>query len=119
MPTPSQITQIHLENDGRREILEDFLINRAIKLIWTSHSLNSLGEIIAPGKGPFTWDDSERRIYRAEIDAALAHIYGVSREEFEYILDTFTILHDKEVTELGEYQMKKDCLAMFDKIKIP
>ena len=37
---------------------------------------------------------------RAELDAAYFHLYGLERDEVEYIMDTFPIVSAKETAEL-------------------
>jgi hypothetical protein len=38
---------------------------------------------------PFVWDEERRFAMRAELDAAYFHLYGVERNDVEYIMDTF------------------------------
>jgi hypothetical protein len=87
-------------------------------LNWTSHSLDPLGEAVGIDEGPFEWDEDDRRRRRAKIDAAIAHIYGLKREQFEYILESFDILKEREISDLGEYRRKQECLEAFDRISI-
>jgi hypothetical protein len=42
------------------------------------------------GDGVHIWKEEERAQLRAELDAAYFHLYGISREDAEYILTTFT-----------------------------
>jgi hypothetical protein len=58
-------------------------------------------------------DDGERAQTRAELDALIAHLYGLTRDEFAYILDTFPVLRRKELAAFGEYQSKRKALEEF------
>lgn len=118
MPTPEQVKDFQIIVDGKGEPLKDFLIRYGLRLIWTSHSLDSLGYAIAPDEGPFVWEDDERRKMRAELDAAIAKVYGLTEEEYSYILDTFTILRDRDITDFGEYKTKRETLEAFNRIRI-
>ncbi|HED14599.1 MAG TPA: hypothetical protein ENI62_13260 [Gammaproteobacteria bacterium] len=60
--------------------------------------------------------DPER--LRAEIDAYVAHLYGLSRDDFAYILDIFPVLKKKEIKAFGEFMSKRKCLEEFDRIGI-
>jgi len=37
-------------------------------------------------------EEAERNALRAELDGIIAHIYGMTEEEFAYILSTFPIV---------------------------
>ena len=118
MPIPEQIGKMIISYGDKSQKLPDFLIHRSLRLTWSSHALDSLGEAIAPRQGPFIWNDEERRVLRAEIDATIAHVYGITNEEYAYILDSFTILRDKDTEEFSEYRTKRECLEMYKKINI-
>jgi hypothetical protein len=61
-------------------------------------------------------DTGDRAQLRAEIDAYVAHLYGLSRDDFAYILDTFPVLRRKEVKAFGEFMSKRKCLEEYDRI---
>jgi len=63
-------------------------------------------------------DIGDRAQLRAEIDAYVAHLYKLSRDDFAYILDTFPVLKRKEETAFGEFMSKRKCLEEYDRIKI-
>jgi len=63
---------------------------------------------------PFTWDEERRAQLRAELDALYAHLYGLSREEVEYILETFPIVKRRDVERWGEYRTKRRVVEAFD-----
>jgi hypothetical protein len=118
MPTPEQIKTHSVETADGKESLWDFLLQRGLKLIWTSHSLDPLGDDVNSEDGPYVWDTDERRTLRAEIDAALAQRYGISRDDLEYILDSFDILARQEIEKYGEFRQKQECLAAYDRITV-
>ena len=61
-------------------------------------------------------DTGNRAQLRAEIDAYVAHLYGLSRDEFSYILDTFPVLKKKEEKAFGEFMSKRKCLEEYDRL---
>jgi hypothetical protein len=65
---------------------------------------------------PFKWDEERRAHLRAELDGLFAHLYGLHREEFDYILDTFPIVRRKDEARYGEYRTKRLCLEAYDRI---
>jgi hypothetical protein len=62
-------------------------------------------------------DTGDRAQLRAEIDAYVAHLYGLSRDDFAYILDTFPVLKKKEKKAFGEFMSKRKCLEEYDRVE--
>ncbi len=48
---------------------------------------------------------------------AVVHLYGLSRDDFAYILDTFPVLKKKEKKAFGEFMSKRKCLEEYDRIE--
>ncbi|ABX04601.1 MAG TPA: hypothetical protein DEF47_02145 [Herpetosiphon sp.] len=75
---------------------------------------------------PFRWSDERRAVLRAELDARIARLYGLSRDELRYILDpaevygpdfpgeTFRVLKEKELKQYGEYRTRRLVLEAWD-----
>jgi hypothetical protein len=58
-----------------------------------------------------------RELAMAEIEAIVAReVYGLSREDLEFILDAFGILCDDECKRHGEYRTKRLVLDHYDSI---
>ena len=55
---------------------------------------------------PFVWDDERRSWLRAGLDTAFFHLYGITRDDADYILDTFPIVRRKDEATFGEYRTK-------------
>lgn len=53
---------------------------------------------------------------RAELDALMFHVYGVSRDDAGYILETFPIVKRKDIAAHGEYRTKRLILEAYDRI---
>jgi hypothetical protein len=74
---------------------------------------------------PFIWNDDRRARIRAELDARIARLYGVTRDDLRYILDpqevegpdfpgeTFRVLKEKELRQYGEYRTRRLVLEAF------
>lgn len=61
------------------------------------------------------WDGERRAALRAELDAIYAHLYGLTREELGYILETFPIVKRKDVERYGSFRTKEMVLSYYDK----
>ena len=61
---------------------------------------------------PFTWDVEERRHLRARLDALYFHLYGLSREDAGYVMETFPIVKRQDEAEFdGKYRTREMVLA--------
>ena len=67
---------------------------------------------------PDRHDTGDRAQLRAEIDAYVAHLYGLSRDDFAYTLDTFPVLKKKEKKAFGEFMSKRKCLEEYDRLTL-
>lgn len=51
---------------------------------------------------------------RAELDAAFFHLYGIERDDVDYIMDTFPVVKRKDVVAHGSYRTKEAILKIYD-----
>lgn len=65
------------------------LVRRSAQLTCTDKVFDDLADEVGIVRGGDT-DPHKRWKIQGEIDAIVAHIYGLTQEEFEHILDTFT-----------------------------
>lgn len=63
---------------------------------------------------PTRYNQHDRAIWRAELDALACHLYGLDRDEVDYILETFPIVRRQEEARHGEYRTKRLILAAYD-----
>lgn len=63
---------------------------------------------------PYSWNENRRFQLRCDLDALFGHLYNLTRDEFEYILETFPIVKRNDETEYGEYRTKRVILEKFD-----
>ena len=63
---------------------------------------------------PFRWDEARRYLLRCELDAAFFHLYGISRDDAAYILDTFPIVKRKDIAAHGTYRTQETILRIYD-----
>jgi len=63
---------------------------------------------------PFVWDTDRRFELQRELDAIYAHLYGISREDLEYILETFPIVKKNDEKTFGTFKTKELVLEYYD-----
>jgi hypothetical protein len=51
------------------------------------------------------------------LNGLYAHLYGLSREELDYILETFPIVKRKDEERYGEYRTKRMVLEAFESLR--
>ena len=66
---------------------------------------------------PFIWNDEERRHLRARLDALYFHLYGLSKEDAEYILSTFPIVQREDEAQFGSYRTRDLILAYMNALE--
>ena len=94
--------------------IRDWLLPRVLELSYTAWDLQAFAEDCGDNGPPFMWDPERRFQLRGEIDAAFFHLYGISRDDTAYILDTFPVLKQSEKREHGEYRTKRVVLETYD-----
>ena len=94
--------------------IRDWLLPRVLELTYTAWNLKAFAEDCGDDGAPFIWEPERRFRLRCEIDAAFFHMYGISRDDAAYILDTFPVLERSEGREHGEYRTKRVVLETYD-----
>ncbi len=62
----------------------------------------------------FPWNEKHRFQLQCELDAIYAHLYGLEKEEMDYILETFPIVKRKDIAKYGSYCTKETILQLYD-----
>lgn len=111
------------------------IVERVSRLCWFNHDLDGWMDELREDSSekydlpdePVIWDDGQRAIWQAELDAIFAYLYGLTTEELRYILDpedvcgkgcvneTFRVLKDNELRKFGEYRTKRLVLEAWDR----
>ncbi|MET8418933.1 Eco57I restriction-modification methylase domain-containing protein [Streptomyces sp. NPDC005134] len=100
-----------------------FLTPRVLELAYTAHDMAGLARDLDDEGAPFRWDEERRAQLRAELDAYFFHLYGMSRDDADYILETFQTepkggLKHNEIAKYGEYRTKRLVLAEYDRMAV-
>jgi hypothetical protein len=105
-----------------------FITPRVLELTYTSHSMKPFAEDLGYSGPPFAWNEHRRALLRAELDATVAKLYGLTRDQLRYILDptdvygadypseTFRVLKSNDIAKFGEYRTAKLVLQAFDQL---
>ncbi|MBI1893981.1 MAG: hypothetical protein HYS14_07720 [Candidatus Rokubacteria bacterium] len=94
--------------------VSEWLRSRVIELAYTAWDLAAFARDCGYDSAPVRWDPERRFLLRCEVDAAFFHLYGLTREEAAYILDTFPIVCRTDAQRYGEYRTKRVILDIYD-----
>lgn len=116
----------------------DFIVPRVVELTYTAWDLQAFAQDILdevgpetwvrwfegvpihtspppegqfPTPAPFVWNEQRRAILRAELDGLYAHLYGLTRDELAYILNTCPIVRRKDEARYGGVPDQADGVA--------
>ena len=89
----------------------DLVRKHVLKLTYTSVDMKPFAHDLGYDGPPFVWDEEERRHLKARIDALYFLLYGLSRDEAGYVLDTFPIVRRDDEQAFGFYRTKEMILA--------
>lgn len=103
-----------------KRTLEEWISERVLKLSCTAVDMLPLAETCdftggdAEGGRLNHWKSQERADLLAELDAAYLHLYGLDRDEAEYLLSTFKIAGKSDPGLPGTRSVGESILDVFD-----
>lgn len=99
-------------------LVRDWILPRVLELTYTAWDLEAFGRDVGYDGPPFRWDPDRRFLLRCELDAAFFHLYGISRDDADYILETFPIVRKNDEKAHGEYRTKRVILDIYDELAL-
>jgi len=109
VPTPSTL-----------EAHTGFLTPRVLELVYTAYDMAPLARDLGDGGAPFVWDGERRAQIRAELDAFFFRLYGIERDDVDYIMETFQTesggLKNNDIAKYGAYRTKDLILEVYDRM---
>jgi hypothetical protein len=108
--------------------LESWISERVLKLTCTAEDMLPLADACEFTGGSFEkeyggrlnkWDEAERAELMADLDAAFFHLYGLEREDVEYILSTFKGIHDERTLFPGQVSTAQRIVQKFTEMSFP
>ena len=89
----------------------DLVRDHVLHLTYTANDMAPFARDLGYEGPPFIWNDEERRHLRARLDALYFHLYGLSKEDAEYILSTFPNVQGEDEAQFGSYRTRDLILA--------
>ena len=89
----------------------DLVRDHVLRLTYTAHDMAPFARDLGYDGPPFRWDEEERRHLRGRLDALYFHLYGLSREDADYVLGTFPIVRREDERKFSHYRTRDLVLA--------
>lgn len=96
------------------QTVREWMAPRVLELLYTSWDLQPYAIECHFEGPPFVWDEERRFQIRCELDAAFFRLYGLTKDEVGYVMDTFSVVRRKEEAEFGSYRTKEVILSKFE-----
>ena len=94
-PLPKTFTETCTWSKSERTV-RDWIREWEQELTYTAWDMAPAARDLDDNGPPFVWDPERRATLRAELDGAFFHLYGIDRDDAEYILSTFPIANRKD-----------------------
>ena len=88
-----------------------------MQLTCVSEDMRGLAAAAGFAEGVHGWDEGERARLRAELDAGYFLLYGIERQEVEYILSTFSGAGKEGETIFGVGSQFDMILKSYDRMR--
>lgn len=100
-----------------RQKLERWISERVLKLTCTAEDMIPLAEAAEFAERVHRWNEGERAKLRAELDAAYFILYGLEREDVDYILSTFQGVRDEDEAHGGAGPTRRAIIEDYEQFK--
>lgn len=95
-------------------IVADWIRTRVTALSVTSTSLTQMAVELTGKPVIHEWYLGARKGLLAELDGTMFHLYGVSRDDVDYIMESFPIVKRKDIAAFGSYRTKELIMEAYD-----
>ncbi|MFZ1324555.1 MAG: restriction endonuclease [Candidatus Contendobacter sp.] len=96
--------------------IADFIRSQVLRLSYTAVDLRPFATDMGYEGEPFVWDEDDRRHRLARLDALFFHLYGLDRNDADYILAQFPIVREQDEKQFGRYLTRDLILAYLNAV---
>jgi len=112
VPSPADIEQFAPRLGGPQGTR--WIVDRVLELSFTAWDIREFAKDCGYEGSPFQWNSLRRALLKAELDAAVFHLYGFSRSQVENVMASFLVIRDNEFREFGAYRSRDFVLDRYD-----
>ena len=98
------------------QTIADFIRAQVLRLTYTAVDLRPFAADLGYEGEPFVWDEDDRRHRLARLDALFFHLYGLDRNDADYILAQFPIVREQDEKQFGRYLTRDLILAYLNAV---
>ncbi len=92
----------------------DWHVPLVLELTYTAWDLAPWAAELGYSGPPFAYDEARREQLPAELDACFFHLYGFSKGQVEYAMESFPIVKRHDEVRYGEFRTKRIILESFE-----
>ena len=113
-PVPAPSTFDGVSAWDKHSSLSVWILPRVLELTYTAWDIKPFAHDVGYEGPPFRWNPERRFLLRCELDAAFFHLYGLSRDDADYVMDAFPIVRKNDEKDHGEYRSNRVILKIYD-----
>lgn len=87
--------------------LGEQVLDRVLRLTYTSHDLEPFACELGYSGPPFAWDEEERRHLLAQLDAMAFQLYSLGEDDIGYVLSTFSNVERDDRRHFRRYRTRE------------
>lgn len=87
-------------------LIAGIIRENVLRLSYTAEDLRSFAKDLGYDGDPFVWDEEDRRHRMARLDALFFHLYGLSRDDADYVMNTFPIVREQDEKQFGRFRTR-------------
>lgn len=116
IPDPDRFQVLHYEGTPAADHIQEL----AIQLTYHAEDLREFAKEAGYDRDPYSYtqpNDRAREEVRFELEALMAHVYGIEADDFERLFATFEQIKTEDINEHGHYRTRDEIKQRFEDMK--
>ncbi|NHN41823.1 N-6 DNA methylase [Halorubellus sp. JP-L1] len=116
IPDPGRFQALHYQG----EPVADHIQELAIQLTYHAEDLREFAKEAGYDRDPYSYTQPNgrpRKEVRYELEALMAHVYGIEADDFERLFSTFEQIKTEDINEHGHYRTRDEIKQRFEDMK--
>ena len=93
-----------------------WLEQHVLELCYTAEDMGPWVRALGETRSPYRWDEARRELLRAEVEAAMFYLYGLDRDDVQYVMETFPVVKREDEAAHGTYRTRDLILDAYDRM---